>query len=56
MDYATNLVRIVGELRRFIIFWLGQSLSEIGNRLTGFGLGIWVYQNTHTIKTTPPLY
>jgi len=49
MDYATNLVRIVGELRRFIIFWLGQSLSEIGNRLTGFGLGIWVYQNTHEV-------
>ena len=24
-------------------------MSEIGNRLTGFGLGIWVYQSTHNV-------
>ncbi|NTW19521.1 MAG: MFS transporter [Nostocales cyanobacterium W4_Combined_metabat2_030] len=49
MKFFTKLMQIIQELRSFIIFWLGQSLSEIGNRLTGFGLGIWVYQNTHQV-------
>lgn len=49
MKYLNQLIVIMRELRNFIIFWLGQSLSEIGNRLTGFGLGIWVYQNTHQV-------
>ncbi|NER45914.1 MAG: MFS transporter [Symploca sp. SIO1A3] len=41
--------QLLGESRHFTLFWIGQSLSEIGNRLTGFGLGIWVYQNTHAV-------
>lgn len=49
MEYISKLIQIMRELRNFIIFWLGQSCSEIGNRLTGFGLGIWVYQNTHEV-------
>lgn len=49
MSHTTKLLQTVQELRNFIIFWLGQSVSEIGNRLTGFGLGIWVYQNTHEV-------
>jgi predicted MFS family arabinose efflux permease len=49
MKHLNQLIEIIRELRNFIIFWLGQSLSEIGNRLTGFGLGIWVYQNTHEV-------
>ncbi|MHC5716285.1 MAG: MFS transporter, partial [Nostoc sp.] len=47
--YITKLIELIRELRNFTLFWLGQSLSEIGNRLTGFGLGIWVYQNTHAV-------
>lgn len=47
--YVTKLIELIRELRNFTLFWLGQSLSEIGNRLTGFGLGIWVYQNTHAV-------
>ena len=37
------------QIKNFILFWFGQSLSQIGTRLTGFGLGIWVYQNTHAV-------
>jgi MFS family permease len=49
MEYISKLMQIIREFRTFIIFLLGQSLSEIGNRLTGFGLGIWVYQTTHEV-------
>ena len=49
MKHLNQLIEPIRELRNFIIFWLGQSLSEIGNRLTGFGLSIWVYQNTHAV-------
>ncbi|MBD2385057.1 MFS transporter [Cylindrospermum sp. FACHB-282] len=49
MKYLTQLIALICEFRNFTLFWLGQSLSEIGNRLTGFGLGIWVYQNTHAV-------
>lgn len=42
-------LQLLTQYRDFTCFWLGQSLSEIGNRLTGFGLGIWVYQNTHAV-------
>ncbi|MEA5549592.1 MFS transporter [Anabaena cylindrica UHCC 0172] len=49
MRHFNQLIETIRELRNFIIFWLGQSLSEIGNRLTGFGLSIWVYQNTHAV-------
>jgi MFS family permease len=49
MKYITKVVELIREFRNFTLFWLGQSLSEIGNRLTGFGLGIWVYHNTHAV-------
>ncbi len=44
-----NPFKLLTQYRDFTLFWLGQSLSEVGNRLTGFGLGIWVYQNTHAV-------
>jgi len=49
MKSHNQRLEIVRELGNFAIFWLGQSLSEIGTRLTGFGLSIWVYQNTHAV-------
>ncbi|WP_254445273.1 MULTISPECIES: MFS transporter [unclassified Anabaena] len=49
MNALSQLIAIIREIRSFFLFWLGQSLSEIGNRLTGFGLSIWVYQNTHAV-------
>jgi len=33
----------------FVIVWLGQLVSTIGSGLTGFALGIWVYQRTGSV-------
>ena len=30
----------------FIIIWLGQTVSQVGSGLTGFALGVWVYETT----------
>ena len=30
----------------FTTIWLGQTVSQIGSGLTGFALGVWVYQTT----------
>ncbi len=47
--WSARLFFLSESIRNFILFWFGQSLSQIGTRLTGFGLGIWVYQNTHAV-------
>jgi MFS family permease len=33
-------------MRTFLIIWLGQVISIIGSGLTGFALGVWIYQET----------
>ncbi len=33
-------------MRTFIIVWAGQFVSIIGSGLTGFALGVWIYQET----------
>ncbi len=33
---------------RFMIIWLGEFISSIGSGLTDFGLGVYVYQITHS--------
>jgi DHA3 family macrolide efflux protein-like MFS transporter len=33
-------------LRTFLIVWMGQIVSTVGSSLTGFVLGVWVYQQT----------
>lgn len=33
-------------MRVFLLVWFGQMISLIGSGLTGFALGIWVYQRT----------
>ena len=30
----------------FSLIWLGQLVSLVGSGLTGFALGVWVYQTT----------
>jgi MFS transporter, DHA3 family, macrolide efflux protein len=35
-------------MQQFLILWLGQLCSLVGSQLTGFALGIWVYQQTHS--------
>jgi MFS family permease len=38
-----------GGLRAFIIIWIGQLVSLVGSQLTGFALGVWVYDLTHSV-------
>lgn len=34
--------------RRFLILWLGELVSSIGSGLTAFGLGVYVFEQTHS--------
>jgi MFS family permease len=36
-------------MRVFILIWSGQLVSIIGSGLTGFALGVWVYQRTGSV-------
>ena len=36
-------------IRKFAVIWAGQMVSLIGSGMTGFAVGIWVYQNTGSI-------
>ncbi len=36
-------------MKVFIFIWSGQFLSLIGSRLTGFGLNVWIYQETGSV-------
>ncbi|HEX8992547.1 MAG TPA: MFS transporter [Anaerolineales bacterium] len=36
-------------VRTFFIIWFGQLVSLIGSQLTGFALGVWVYDQTHSV-------
>ncbi len=38
-----------GGTRTFFIIWIGQLVSLIGSQLTGFALGVWVYDETHSV-------
>ena len=33
-------------MRTFFVIWVGQLLSQLGSGLTGFALGVWVYQRS----------
>ena len=36
-------------LRSFFIIWIGQLVSLVGSQLTGFALGVWVYDQTRSV-------
>ncbi len=36
-------------MRAFFTIWTGQLVSLIGSQLTGFALGVWVYDLTHSV-------
>jgi len=38
-----------GGFRLFLIVWFGQLISLVGSSLTGFALGVWVYQRTGSV-------
>src|SRR3989338_5886684 len=33
-------------MRTFLTIWAGQVVSLIGSGMTGFALGVWIFQNT----------
>src|SRR4051794_2492558 len=33
-------------MRAFLMIWAGQVVSSLGSYLTGFALGVWLYQQT----------
>jgi MFS family permease len=40
----------------FLLVWIGQFVSVIGSRLTGFALGVWIYQHTHSVTQFALIY
>jgi DHA3 family macrolide efflux protein-like MFS transporter len=36
-------------MRDFFTIWFGQLVSLIGSQLTGFAMGVWVYDQTHSV-------
>lgn len=40
------MMETIRALRTFLIVWIGQIVSTVGSSLTGFVLGVWVYQQT----------
>lgn len=36
-------------MKTFLILWVGQVISFVGSDLTGFALGVWVFQNTGSV-------
>ncbi len=38
-----------GGMSAFLIIWVGQLVSLIGSQLTGFALGVWVYDQTRSV-------
>ncbi|MBA4538401.1 MFS transporter [Bacillus aquiflavi] len=43
-----NEVKIEGGFKKFLILWFGELISNIGSGLTAFGLGVYVWQMTHS--------
>lgn len=37
-------------LRAFFTIWFGQLVSSLGSQLTGFAMGVWVYEQTHLVS------
>ncbi len=37
-------------MRTFFTIWFGQLISLIGSQLTAFALGVWVYEETHSVS------
>ncbi len=42
--------RPAGGMRTFFTIWVGQLISLFGSQLTGFALGVWVYDQTHSVS------
>ncbi len=36
-------------MRAFLTIWIAQLVSLVGSQLTGFALGVWVYDETRSV-------
>ena len=39
-------LQTIKRMKSFLIIWFGQLISIIGSGLTGFGLSVWIYEQT----------
>ncbi len=39
------------KFKKYIVFWLSQSVSQLGSAMTGFALILWVYTVNHSALT-----
>jgi MFS family permease len=46
MTTAVKQKTAVGGMKIFSVVWFGQLVSTLGSGLTGFALGVWIYQET----------
>ncbi|HEX2906207.1 MAG TPA: MFS transporter [Phototrophicaceae bacterium] len=44
-----ELTLVSPRMRVFVLVWLGQLVSLVGSALTSFALGLWVYEQTHSV-------
>ncbi|MDR3240471.1 MAG: MFS transporter [Clostridiales bacterium] len=47
-----NWVRVAKVLHNYVVFWLGQTLSQIGSATTSFAIVLWVYDQTKSPLST----
>src|ERR1700722_4715743 len=40
----------------FFRLWIGQTLSGLGSQLTGFGLAVWVFQQTKSVTAMAMIF
>jgi MFS family permease len=43
---SVAILDAIGSMRAFLLIWFGQVISVIGSSMTGFALGVYVYQRT----------
>lgn len=41
----------MNDFKKYILFWLGQSVSLLGSSMTGFALILWTYEQEHSAMT-----
>jgi DHA3 family macrolide efflux protein-like MFS transporter len=46
---STTSLRGMSGMKVFFVIWLGQLVSLVGSGLTGFALGLWVYQRSGSV-------
>jgi DHA3 family macrolide efflux protein-like MFS transporter len=46
---TTKPAGYTGNMRTFTILWFGQLVSALGSGLSGFALGVWIYERTSSV-------